>query len=621
MRIQKVFSLALPLTRRTSIAASASCIGLFIVLSIIAVGFWSCGGGSGNSAPLPSFPQPQLQMSVNGVLNTTLTTQIASNMLTDSSGQHLVQGPTYNGVFPGPTFLVHPGDTLNINLVNNFPPNPPASRTGAFPADQYITNLHTHGLTVSPLGNSDNIYNTVPPGTSFPISVKIPSNHRAGTFWYHPHVHGSVTYSFLGGMAGMLIVKGGPGSIDAVPEVAAARNVVMVFQVIHTLFNGVVGYVDPQAMQMGSTAIVNGTGNGLWGPYLGTAGIGSFGNTPAYYTTNGVINPTLHMRPGEVQHWRLLAATSGETLLVAIPGLPMNVIANDGETIPKMLTLPSGTPYTMGSGQRVDLLIQAPLNAGTFTLQSLPITTTSSSVTPQGIAPEVHTAKNNEDFPEPNATAAVTLATVVVKGAPLPMSLPSGPLPPPSGLPSMSEMLSTTPDAIRHIDFDLCGVLVRMMPPNSSLPPCATYSARYDAAYWGGIPFTSLNMFRDADDVTYQKDGLFNPNAPLFDNMFVNNYEQWTVVNRSFSDHPFHIHQNPFLVTQVNGIPLPVPEWHDTFIVPAATVASNLPPMALPNINLPCTAPGVPAGCVTYGSIQFITHYDPITVGPIVAVA
>ena len=110
------------------------------------------------------------------------------------------------------------------------------------------------------------------------------------------------------------------------------------------------------------------------------------------------------MRPGEVQHWRLLAATSGETLLVAIPGLPMNVIANDGETIPNMLTLPSGTPYTMGSGQRVDLLIQAPLSAGTFTLESLPITTTSSSVTPQGIAPEVHTAKNNEDFPEPNAT-------------------------------------------------------------------------------------------------------------------------------------------------------------------------------------------------------------------------
>ena len=33
-------------------------------------------------------------------------------------------------------------------------------------------------------------------------------------------------------MAGFLIVRGGPGTLDAVPEVAAARDVVMGFQVI-----------------------------------------------------------------------------------------------------------------------------------------------------------------------------------------------------------------------------------------------------------------------------------------------------------------------------------------------------------------------------------------------------
>jgi FtsP/CotA-like multicopper oxidase with cupredoxin domain len=122
-------------------------------------------------------------------------------------------------------------------------------------------------------------------------------------------------------------------------------------------------------------------------------------------------------------------------------------------------------------------------------------------------------------------------------------------------------------------------------------------------------------MIRDADDtgvpsnppnpneplINFQKEGLFDDNVPLFDDMIVNNYEQWTVVNKSFSDHVFHIHQNPFLVTQINGIALPIPEWHDSIVVPAATG------------GVPITSPNV-----TFGSITFVTHFDPITVGSFV---
>jgi FtsP/CotA-like multicopper oxidase with cupredoxin domain len=54
--------------------------------------------------------------------------------------------------------------------------------------------------------------------------------------------------------------------------------------------------------------------------------------------------------------------------------------------------------------------------------------------------------------------------------------------------------------------------------------------------------------------------------------MIAGNYEEWTVYNRTFSDHPFHIHQNHMLVTKINGITLPLPEWHDTLDVPAASV-------------------------------------------------
>src|SRR5258705_12670480 len=104
-------------------------------------------------------------------------------------------------------------------------------------------------------------------------------------------------------------------------------------------------------------------------------------------------------------------------------------------------------------------------------------------------------------------------------------------------------------------------------------------------------------MVRDDDDkgkpnddkkmplIDFKKDGLFNPNQPLFDDMVAGNYEEWTVINRSFSDHPFHIHQNPFLVTKINGIALTNPEWHDTFIVPAALPMPTGPDLPQPNVN------------------------------------
>ncbi len=81
-------------------------------------------------------------------------------------------------------------------------------------------------------------------------------------------------------------------------------------------------------------------------------------------------------------------------------------------------------------------------------------------------------------------------------------------------------------------------------------------------------------MARDADDIgipnpvpdpfmpriDYQEEGLFARNDTLYGDMFAGNYEEWTLINRTFSDHPIHIHVNPFLITHINGIALPEPE-------------------------------------------------------------
>src|SRR5258708_37883746 len=116
--------------------------------------------------------------------------------------------------------------------------------------------------------------------------------------------------------------------------------------------------------------------------------------------------------------------------------------------------------------------------------------------------------------------------------------------------------------------------------------------------------------------VGFKKGGLFNLEEPLFDEMIAVNYEEWTVYNRSFSDHPFHIHQNHVLVARINGITLPAPKWHDTLIVPGAIVPNVTLPQAIQNgqpiFPLP---PIVNINQANFGSITFRTYLNPVTAG------
>jgi FtsP/CotA-like multicopper oxidase with cupredoxin domain len=162
--------------------------------------------------------------------------------------------PTFEGTIPGPTLEVKPGDRLSILLVNDLPANPANERDNAFPNSENTLNLHTHGLTVSPLGMSDNIFREMRPGTTNLIEIDIPNDHPSGTFWYHVHKHRSVTYQFLGGMAGFLIVEGGEGTLDTVPEVAAAKDVPMAFQVIRSTNDGKVVFVNEKSQQFSTSA-------------------------------------------------------------------------------------------------------------------------------------------------------------------------------------------------------------------------------------------------------------------------------------------------------------------------------------------------------------------------------
>jgi len=529
------------------------------------------------------------------VLKTTLEALIATNSLenTETGEIDTVQTPTYEGTLIGPTLRVKPGDTIEFNLINNLPPNPANQRmgtSGAFPHDPFSTNFHSHGLSVSPRGISDNVLRKMEPGTDNPVKIEIPADHACGTFWYHPHKHGSVSFQFFGGMLGFLIIDDEECALNQVPEIKAAKDIVMGFAAIRTDDTGQVPFVNMEAVRFSQNPDVF-VAPSLWQ---------FFQDTNLYFTTNGVVNPTLHMQPGEVQRWRLLNAASGETTIPALEGHRLNVIAQDGLNNQKVVQLGVGEGYVMGAGNRVDVMVKAGA-PGTYLLQALDPETPRSVSTLSGIDPAERRSRIGSDFPLP--TFPFTLATIVVSGDPKNMDLPSGPLPPPGGLLTIQEMLDADIAEIRNVSFEICSFNTGEDLNDKLNDVCVFYLDKYDATYWGGLEFPNLLMIRDADDLgpDFQKEGLFTAGVPLFvgsEAMVAGTFEEWTILNRSNSDHPFHIHQNPFLVTHINGIELTEPEWHDTILIPAHS-----------DRDMPVE---------TAGSVTFRTFFDPITFGQFV---
>lgn len=127
---------------------------------------------------------------------------------------------SYNGCPSGPTISIKPGNTLKLNFTNNLPLNPndgtcPSQPDHVTPHCFNNTNIHTHGLHISPSGSADNVLIALPPSGGKPTSANthqyvysIPSTHPSGTFWYHAHLHGSTAIDVASGMAGVLIVRG-----------------------------------------------------------------------------------------------------------------------------------------------------------------------------------------------------------------------------------------------------------------------------------------------------------------------------------------------------------------------------------------------------------------------------
>jgi FtsP/CotA-like multicopper oxidase with cupredoxin domain len=247
------------------------------------------------------FVEPIVRRSSDGILDTSL---IARPDLNAPPGRM-----NYDGQLPGPTLRAQPGDTLRIFLANGL--------------GGQITNLHTHGLHVSPSGNSDNVFVHIEPGDSFQYEISIPDDHPSGLFWYHPHHHGNSMQQVAGGLAGAIVID---GLDELIPGIDTLRQRLMVLQ----------------------------------GPFLDDDG--------PHYLVNGVENPVIAMQPGERQFWQVLNANANGHYLLTLSGHSFVLIEEDGSPVvaPRILDT-----LLLGPGERAGLLIDAGDRPGAYQLRSL----------------------------------------------------------------------------------------------------------------------------------------------------------------------------------------------------------------------------------------------------------
>lgn len=293
---------------------------------------------------------------------------------------------SYNGKLVGPTLRVKPGDTLKLKVTNTLGPallgmtpqnvcdNPHNSFGGSpLPTNFNCTNLHTHGLHVSPQGFADNILALIPPIPSSDASnpnprnivIPVPPNHMPGTEWYHPHVHGSTGIQVASGMEGAIIVEDDPSTTPKTILDASKDEKIFMIQDIP--------YDD----------------NGQIDDFLSLGDDRSYVRN-RYLMVNGQIAPVITMQPGQVQRWRFIDSSFHRTVQLLLQDHDLNEIAVDGNYLSKMDTWVNNAsrknpcctgkndpeytfklkkqPVELIPGSRSDVLVQASKTPGRYKL-------------------------------------------------------------------------------------------------------------------------------------------------------------------------------------------------------------------------------------------------------------
>ena len=218
----------------------------------------------------------------------------------------------YQGKNTPPVIRVQPGSTLNVEYKNELAAQ---SKEDCFghPCMQ-MTNLHFHGLHVSPNAPQDDVLDMMAsPGETLHYAVQIPRQQPPGLYWYHTHSHGESYVQDLDGMSGAIVVEG----IERyAPAVRNMRERILVLRDL----------VLPRDAAERKTVMQS--------VAMQTAQCGTAAEKPERaFTVNGALRPKIDIAPGERQFWRIVNASpdlyadleldSGSFEVVALDGMPL----------------------------------------------------------------------------------------------------------------------------------------------------------------------------------------------------------------------------------------------------------------------------------------------------------
>ena len=347
----------------------------------------ACGGGGGDSPVRPeqTFVQPTVLQSVGGLLDVTLTVRYLDTTLPGAdpaaAGQKVSLRAYGIGdgrpTITGPTLSVNAGDRLRIRLVNRLPANPvPNPSNPHFLGTPNNTNMHTHGLHVIPgiidprlplYGDyvMDPEGGGVAPGQERQYQYDLRPDHPCGPFWYHPHFHGSSAMQLASFMAGALMIR---GPVDALPAMAAASELVFVFQA--PLYASAASKAWP--------GVADGTLESfsqVADSPTGAVSTGGAGIPPVLI--NGVRRPRIVMGSGEVQRWRFINAQIFNSVNLSLDGHVLHRYTSDGYGSTTYVDFAdgrgSGSGLALAPSNRASVTVQAGA-PGVYYLRTLPIT-------------------------------------------------------------------------------------------------------------------------------------------------------------------------------------------------------------------------------------------------------
>ncbi len=271
------------------------------VFAIAAASVVLCSLGMTRKPPGMLSTPPELRAK-NHTLSLTLHAAIASD------GKNSFY---FNGQPNAPTLRMSPGDQLKITYINDLPLKPRESCS--IPPCHDMTNLHFHGLTVSPDAPQDDVLDMMAmPGQSLSYTVQIPKDHPPGLYWYHTHPHGESYRQVLDGMSGALVIEG----IESYfPALAGLPERVLVVR------GRSVGN-DPKSTDLKERV------------ELSSYVCGGEPETPhEIMTVNASVRPQIEIAPGERQFWRLVNASADRYVDVELEGQKFEIVAMDGEPI------------------------------------------------------------------------------------------------------------------------------------------------------------------------------------------------------------------------------------------------------------------------------------------------